>query len=65
MEKEEEIWDRLKHNFGDPNEILGRKLKEIHETANLFGPRKGSKELKYILLELTNKLKDITKLVTT
>ena len=58
----EEIWKRLKCNFGDPNVMLRRKMTRIYELANI-GTRKSASEVKDSLVSLTNSLTDVIKLV--
>ena len=63
LEIEKEIWDRLKNDFGDVNVMLKKKMTKIYEVAGSFGSKKASKDLHEILVDLNNKVTDVTQLV--
>ena len=62
MEILEDIWDRLKRDFGDPHIMLRRKMEKIYKTANI-GVRKSSSEVKDAFLSIVNCLTDVMRLV--
>ena len=62
LEKEDEIWVRLKSNFGDANLMLKRRMEQIYELAGSFQSKKSSRDIKDILIDLNNKIKDVVKL---
>ena len=62
LDEADDIWKRLKANFGDPNIMLRRKMTKIYEIAN-FGSRKSASEVKDALVSLINCLTDVMRLV--
>ena len=62
LDEADDIWKRLKTNFGDPNIMLRRKMTKIYEIASI-GTRKSATEVKDALVSLINCLTDVTRLV--
>ena len=62
MEVLEDIWDRLRGHFGDPQIMLRRKMEKIYKTASI-GSRKSPSEVKDSFLTLGNCLTDVMRLV--
>ena len=58
----EEIWERLKSNFGDPNIMLRNKMSLIYKAAG-FGKGKSAKDVKDTMVSLVNSITDVMKLV--
>ena len=53
MENIEEMWTRLKNNFGDPQIMLKQKMTVIYRTANI-GLKKSAAEVRDSFVTLVN-----------
>ena len=58
----EEIWERLKDNYGDPNVMLKRKMNDVYTIAKNTGLKRTARETKDNLINLWDKLKDVLKM---
>ena len=61
LESLDEIWDRLRNDFGNPSRMLKNKLTTLASTA-FFGKAKGTSAKSELVLKTINLLSDIFKL---